>query len=231
MSDQPPILVQCQSAVDRLRPGNVTGYGCHFCGAALQISPRGLGQLAREGAVPACNRCGRVALAAFQKEGAEVNVQLNPSAVQQLRERFGTPAGEPLRYQLGSKQPIVIDHRGATRVPERPLTVQCDFCGASYDRMWCWTVRPCGVFFYAGALPVRYVYEGGDWRACVQCRPMVERRDWRLLEARARVMDPQGQALPQGYHRKLWTAIFSDLEDGKPGFWSAGQPLKARHAS
>ncbi len=70
-----------------LKPGNVGGYFCEFCGAEVQVSPVGQQQLATMSMTIACNPCGfEITEAAAAANKLDAVVQ-NPFAAKQMRER------------------------------------------------------------------------------------------------------------------------------------------------
>lgn len=81
-------IVVSRKASDYLKPGNVTGYQCHICSEELQVSPTGVGALAK-GAIPLCNSCG-FALKEFLEQNPHLVVEhrYNLVAMEQLMQRL-----------------------------------------------------------------------------------------------------------------------------------------------
>ena len=118
----------------------------------------------------------------------------------------------------------VIDYRGSQNLPKRPPGLECDYCSAVVDRLWCRPVRPVGAELVGHA---RYAYDGGHWCACVYCHPLVEARDIRALVARVKIINPEGAKTPAVFFERLYTVIFA-ATCGPAVEWQAGEawPVK-----
>ncbi len=96
--------------------------------------------------------------------------------------------------------------------------MKCDFCSHDVDRLWCWKVRPVCALMDAKH---RMQYEGGAWRACVYCRPLVEDRDAIALAARVAIILRLPAEMPL---ERLYTVVFAAIEC-ELSQWAAGEVL------
>lgn len=124
----------------------------------------------------------------------------------------------------------VLDYRGTQELPERPLSLQCDFCNRHSDRLWCRNVRPFSVEMWPR---LRMEYQGGDWCACVFCNPMVDARDTPLLLARISIVNEEARGVPVSGFERLYNAVFDAMEGAPAVLWNAGEvwPVKRKEAT
>lgn len=114
----------------------------------------------------------------------------------------------------------VMDFRGTQNLPERPLNLECDFCGRISDRLWCRAVRPFSAEMWAKQ---SMQYQGGNWCACVFCNPMVEARDVPLLLARVSIVNEKVRGIPMDGFERVYRAVFDCMDSAPAVPWSAGE--------
>ena len=116
----------------------------------------------------------------------------------------------------GNRLQVTLDYRGSQPIPERPLLMNCDFCGAEVDRLWGWPCRPHCVVAERFRLTSP---SDGAWWACVFCNPLVRDRDLEALIARVCCRQPD---LPLPMVRVVYPVVFAVI-DGEPVTWAAGE--------
>lgn len=124
----------------------------------------------------------------------------------------------------------VLDYRGSQNLPERPLLLDCDFCNRPSDRLWCRRVSQFEAEMWPGH---KFLFEGGNWNACVFCNPMVYRRDVPLLLARVLIVNVEARKAPAVGFERLYNAVFAAMDEAPAVQWNAGEvfPVEIPQAS
>jgi hypothetical protein len=74
------VVIVCRSSDEPLKPGNVVGYQCKYCGTRLQVSPTGIAMFRQHPEAEfLCNPCGML-YAAFAEEMGKLTMKTGPEA-------------------------------------------------------------------------------------------------------------------------------------------------------
>lgn len=100
------VVIVCRSSDEPLKPGNVVGYACKYCGKRLQVSPTGVEmKRKRPEAEFLCNPCG-ILYSAFAEELAktgklELEMKTGPRADEYMasEESKGNPFADWVRQR------------------------------------------------------------------------------------------------------------------------------------
>jgi hypothetical protein len=74
------VVIVCRSSDEPLKPGNVVGYTCKYCGERLQVSPTGIAMFRKHPEAEfLCNPCGML-YSAFAEEMGKLTLKTGPLA-------------------------------------------------------------------------------------------------------------------------------------------------------
>lgn len=111
------VVIVCRSSDEPLKPGNVVGYTCKYCGTRLQVSPTGIAMFRkRPEAEFLCNPCG-ILYSAFAEDMGKLTLQTGPEADKYMAsdKAKGNPFADWVRKRKAEK----VEQTGTPRNQEK----------------------------------------------------------------------------------------------------------------